>query len=204
MLVAPEFNVDAPLDRWRQVQAFDTARECEFAKSERWSQALNEVANQLPYPPYPKPPKAEAPSQGETAPKDKTPPLGDIGQPEPLPTFPQRKSLDTRMQEILAEGEQEKDKMQDLSDTIREALRKPYLPAEEPKTTPRLEEAAPVLPEEDDYLSRLRQQAKTAIDETPRPDPKIDAAREPKRREINERYRRWKCVPADAVYQVPK
>jgi len=207
LLVAPGFNVDAPLERWRQVQAFDTARECETAKRERWSQALNEVANQLPYPPYPKLPKAEAPSQGETAPKEKTPPSGDTGQPEPLPTSPQRKSLDTRMQEILTEeGEQEKDKTQDLFETIREVLRKPYLPAEAPKTTPTPEEAAPF---EDDYLTRLRRSVQEVIDNESRPEYRkaregVDAAREPKQREINERYRQWKCVPADAVYQVPK
>ncbi len=46
------------------------------------------------------------------------------------------------------------------------------------------------------------------IPDTPRPGPKetdkIDATREPKQHEINERYRHWKCVPADAVYQAPK
>jgi hypothetical protein len=33
---------------------------------------------------------------------------------------------------------------------------------------------------------------------------RVEAAREPKQREVNERYRHWKCVPADAVYHAPK
>lgn len=147
MLVAPGFNVNVPLDRWRQVQAFDTARECEDEKARRWSQALNEVANQLPYPPYPEPPKAEAPLQGQTAPKEKKP--------------QEHRSLLEKMREVLEE---------DLKEMTDEQRQKE---------------------------ERARQEWRKETD-------KIDAAREPKQREINERYRHWKCVPADAVYQAPK
>jgi hypothetical protein len=46
-----KFEVHAPLDRWTQVRAFDTARECEDGKVHGWLQAMEEVKTLVPYPP---------------------------------------------------------------------------------------------------------------------------------------------------------
>jgi hypothetical protein len=45
-----------------------------------------------------------------------------------------------------------------------------------------------------------RQKRERAWQEWRKERDKIEVAREPKRRAINERYRPWKCVPVDAIY----
>jgi len=154
LLVAPGFNVDAPLDRWKQVQAFDTAKECEVDKDLWWSQALEEVEKLLPYPPLP---KAKAPAQGQAAPKDKKPPQKRPTLLEEIRTREQPSEPPTLSKSLI--------------ENIRESLDRD-IPLPEP-TPPEWRKEAD----------------------------KIDAARELKRREVNERYRPWKCVPADAVYR---
>lgn len=140
--------VNAPLDRWRQVQAFDTARECERSKNEEWSRELKEIETLRPYPPYPRPPKTKESLQAQAAPKDKE-----------------------------ARG------------GLREMIRK-YLEEDE--------KAEAMMTE--DQRQKLEQERQEWSRETD----KIDAARAPKQRAVNELYRPWKCVPADAVYRAPR
>lgn len=48
-----KFEVHAPLDRWTQVRAFDTAQECEDLKTKRSYEALRMVWMMYPSPPDP-------------------------------------------------------------------------------------------------------------------------------------------------------
>ena len=128
-----KFEVHAPLARWRQVQAFDTARECEGLLNDIRVTELRQVENLFHTPPYPWSPKQEA-------------------KPEPT-----QRSL-----------------------TLEERIR----------AIPVLDLTDPVNKEK---LERWEREVK-----------RVEAAREPKQREINKRYSLWKCVPADAVYRAPK
>lgn len=139
-----KFEVHAPLPRWRQVQAFDTAQVCEHAKRTWWDVELGEVEcryrildEKCPFaiPPDPTLPVPTL-SEQEAVPG---------GSPLPMST------LEERIEAI--------------------PVRIPH---------------GPPSPE---WEREVKQ---------------IEAARELKRRAINERYRSWKCVPADAVYQVIK
>jgi len=144
------FAVNAPLDRWKQVQAFDTAKECERGKDEEWSHALKEVETLLPYPPIP---KTEAPPQSQTVPKI-----------EGEPKAGYRKGFEEMIQEVIEEGKRQEAMM----------------------------------------TEEQKQKRELAWEEWRRERDKIEVAREPKQHAINERYRPWKCVPADAVYRAPK
>lgn len=126
-------EVSAPLARWRQVQAFDTARECEGRLNGIRVEELSQAEDLFPTPPSPLSPKQET---------------------EPEPT--QR------------------------SGTLEERIRA-------------IRVLDPTDPVNKEKLDRWEREVK-----------RVEATREPKQREINKRYSLWRCVPADAVYQVPK
>lgn len=113
------WDPDAPLERWRQVRAFDTARECEETMHGWLSQELTQVE------------------------KDPNP---------PLPKGDPRRSMCEITKEVLQE-----DKVWDAITT-----------------------------EEQKQKDRKRWWKECTRDST------------------YERYRHWKCVPADAVYRAPK
>ena len=196
---ASGFNVNAPLDRWRQVEAFDTATGCESEKNNRFSQALKEVEVLLPYPPLPEhygaqpSPKEAAQSIYEITerglvkvyppappPKSEAPPQGQ--------TTPQDKKL---RQEGL-----DKDLEDEPAPTLLEQIRA--------LDRPTIHVSPSLIENIRSALARPHYVTEQAWREWTKEKERIDAAREPKQRAVNERYRLWKCVPADAVYRVPK
>lgn len=137
-------EVSAPLTRWRQVEAFDTAQACEHTKRTWWDVELSEV-------------------ECEYRILDEKCPFAIPPDPTlPVPTLSEQEAV--RGGSALP------------GSTLEERIK--AIPVRIPHGPP-----SPAWKREVE---------------------RIEAARELKRREINERYRLWKCVPADAVYQAPK